>query len=96
MTQRVVPEVLDFLYNSLIYLAPANTFKPLDSTPGLFPTNLHLPTIHIQIKDATIIDKSKLPQLIFFELLNYNDNDNDNNNNSNKDEKNIYDNDVFR
>nr|CAG8492247.1 10946_t:CDS:10 [Entrophospora candida] len=87
LSQRIVPEALNFLYSSLVYLAPANTFKSLDSIPGLFPTNSYRnsPIIHLQIKDATNLDKSKLPQLNFFKLLNHN-----------KDEEDIYDNDKFR
>ncbi|CAH1757334.1 4928_t:CDS:10 [Entrophospora sp. SA101] len=87
LSQRIVPEALNFLYSSLVYLAPANTFKSLDSIPGLFPTNSYRnsPIIHLQIKDATNLDKSKLPQLNFFKLLNHN-----------KDEEDIYDNDEFR
>ena len=37
LSKRVVPEAINFLSSSLVYLAPQGTFKDVESLPGSFP-----------------------------------------------------------
>ncbi|KAG0047714.1 nucleolar complex protein 14 [Gryganskiella cystojenkinii] len=37
LSKRVVPEAVNFLSSSLVYLAPKGTFKDVESVPGSFP-----------------------------------------------------------
>ncbi|CAG8476065.1 4191_t:CDS:2 [Ambispora gerdemannii] len=84
LSKRVVPEVLNYLYASLIYLAPFETFTSIDSIPGYFPIKEFIIPI-LQIKDAKGIEPRKLN---FSELLG---------NPINKNERDSYfENDLFR
>ncbi|CAG8528317.1 11595_t:CDS:10, partial [Ambispora leptoticha] len=65
LSKRVFPEVLNYLYASLVNLAPPETFTSIDSIPGYFPIKeFFIPTL--QIKDAKEVEPRKLN---FSELL---------------------------
>ncbi|CAG8476649.1 6796_t:CDS:10 [Acaulospora morrowiae] len=54
LSQRIYPEVLNFLNTALAYLAPKGTFTSAKSIPGTFPISEKIET-DIQIEDASNI-----------------------------------------
>ncbi|RIA96440.1 nucleolar protein 14 [Glomus cerebriforme] len=71
LSRRIVPEALNFLFTTLVYLAPKNTFNNISSIPGTFPFSNSINSIPstLQIKDGKKIE-TKL--LNFSEILNRN------------------------
>ncbi|GBB85519.1 hypothetical protein RclHR1_12000011 [Rhizophagus clarus] len=71
LSQRIVPEAINFLFTTLVYLAPKNTFNNTPSIPGTFPflnTINSIPSI-LQIKVGKNIE---IKLLKFSEILNGN------------------------
>ncbi|CAB4442152.1 unnamed protein product [Rhizophagus irregularis] len=71
LSQRIIPEAINFLFTTLVYLAPKNTFNNTPSIPGTFPfpnSINSIPSI-LQIKDGKNIE---IKLLKFSEILNKN------------------------
>ncbi|CAG8560081.1 9677_t:CDS:10 [Funneliformis mosseae] len=69
LSRRIVPEAINFLFTTLVYLSPNNTFKDTSLIPGTFPFPNDIDSIPsiLQIKCGKKIDAQLLK---FSEILN--------------------------
>ncbi|CAI2177220.1 4034_t:CDS:10 [Funneliformis geosporum] len=55
LSRRIVPEAINFLFTTLVYLTPKNTFKDTSLIPGTFPfpTTLHITELYATLYNSS-------------------------------------------
>jgi nucleolar protein 14 len=72
LSKRVIPEAINFLTSSLVYLAPKGTFVDIESLPGIFPI-IKLDKEHLQMTTSGL--KSINVEKLSINILNMDDKD---------------------
>ncbi|KAF8978069.1 nucleolar complex protein 14 [Entomortierella lignicola] len=66
LSKRIVPEAINFLSSSLVYLAPKGTFVDVESLPGLFPIfRIDNSALQLTTKDLKSVEVEPLSIDIF-------------------------------
>ncbi|KAF9171713.1 nucleolar complex protein 14 [Mortierella sp. AD011] len=66
LSKRIIPEAINFLGSSLVYLAPKGTFTDVESLPGLFPIlEIDNAALQMTTKDLQSVEVEPLPIDIF-------------------------------
>ncbi|KAG0321587.1 nucleolar complex protein 14 [Dissophora globulifera] len=66
LSKRAVPEAINFLSASLVYLAPKGTFEDVDSLPGQFPIfEINKPALQMLTKELQAVEVERLSMSMF-------------------------------
>lgn len=66
LSKRVVPEAINFLSSSLVYLSPKGTFSDVDSLPGSFPIlEVDVATLQMTTAGLKSVDVARLSMEMF-------------------------------
>ncbi|KAF9114261.1 nucleolar complex protein 14 [Mortierella sp. AM989] len=66
LSKRIIPEAINFLGSSLVYLAPKGTFADVEDVPGLFPIlDVDLAALQMTTKDLKSVKVESLSIDIF-------------------------------
>ncbi|KAG0235791.1 nucleolar complex protein 14 [Actinomortierella wolfii] len=61
LSKRIVPEAINFLDASMVYLAPKNVFQDVDSVPGNFPlVEIKKPALQLSTEDLEALEPRPL------------------------------------